>query len=238
MRIALALVALALATPGLAKDLVVLQRSETGVPGTQPRDETVYFAGNKVVNDSATARTIVDLNTQTITAADKTKRTYHIVTFDELAAQMDALRKEVDRMPPEAKKMMGGLFEEGPPVAVKPTGKKAKIAGYEASEYSLKGGPYDGAVWTTEAIPKPPQFQRWQSIEQSAGASRGPGRQLGAAMAQLPGFPLRTRIETKAGGQTFLVSNEVVEVKEGSPPADVLAIPPGYTLQPLPGPGN
>jgi len=231
MRILLAFVALSLAAPVGAKDLVVRQRSATGVPGTAPREEMVYFAGSKVVNDSAAARTIVDLDAQTITAADKTKRTYTVVTFDELGAQLEMLRKELDKLPPEAKKMMGALFEEGPPVAVKPTGKTDTIAGYPAAQYALAGGPYTGSVWTTESIPTPAEFRRWKRIEQSSGASRGPGRQLGEAMEKLKGFALRTHIETKTAGQSFVVSSEVLDVKEASPPAEMLSVPFGFTRQ-------
>ena len=62
-------------------------------------------------------------------------------------------------------------------------------------------------------------------------------KRLGDAMEKLEGFPLRTRMEMKAGPQAVTVSNEVLEVKDASPPADMLKIPSGYTKQAPRAPG-
>jgi len=237
MRTLLVLGLLVLASTVGAKDLVVRQRSTGGFGGPGPSEETVYLAGDKIATDSRTARTIVDLDQRTITSADKAKKTYTVITFDELTAQMDVLKKSLDTLPPEARKQMGALFDEGEPVAVKQTGKTAEIAGYTANEYALSGGPYSGSVWTTDAIPTPATFQKWKGIEQSRG---GAARRLGDAMAQIKGFPLRTRIETRTGGQTMVLSNEVLEVKEAGAPPEMLAPPAGFTKQAMaapPGPG-
>jgi len=240
MRIAFALVGLLVATPVLAKDLIVRQRSATGLAGTTPREETVYLAGTKVVTDSPAMRTIVDLDARTITAIDKTKRIYTVTTFDELKAQMEAVRAAMERMPPEARARMGWLLDEGPPVTLKPTGKTDTIAGYPAKEYAIAGGPYGGAVWTTDAIPTPPEFQRWKTIEQSSGVAQGPGRRLGEAMSTLSGFPLRSRIEAKTGpqSQSFVVSTEVLEVKDGSAPKEMVEVPSGFTRRQPPPPNR
>jgi hypothetical protein len=227
MRLILVLAALIVAASAGANELVIHQRSATGPAGSAPRDETVYLAGSKVVSDSAAMRTIVDLDAKTITAVDKTKRTYSVSTFDDVQKQMETLRQELDRLPPEAKKMMGGLFDDGPPLTVTPTGKTSSIAGHKASEYTLSGGPYSGSVWATDEIPSPPEFQRWRTL-QANGGMRGPSKQLGDALQKINGFPLRTDIQAKSPNGTFVVSNEVVDVKEGTPPADALTVPAGY----------
>lgn len=228
MRIRLALGCLLLASSVGAKDLIVHQRSSAGFGGPPPRDETVYIAGDKIVTESSAARTIVDVEEKTITAADKEKRTYSTVTFDDLQAQMEALRKSFDSLPPEARKQMGGLFDEGEPVSITPTGKTETIAGYPAKEHALKGGPYSGSVWTTDAIETPPAFQKWKRMEPSRG---GAARRLGEAMQKLSGFPLRTRIEFQTGNRPITMTNEVAEVTEGSPPAELLRVPSGFTKQ-------
>jgi hypothetical protein len=57
-------------------------------------------------------------------------------------------------------------------------------------------------------------------------------------MASLKGFPLRTHIEMTAGPAPVTLSNEVLEVKEASVPADAMKVPAGYTKQTAPpGPG-
>jgi hypothetical protein len=170
-------------------------------------------------------RTIVDLNKRTITSADKSKRTYTTMTFDELTAQMDAIRKAIDTLPPEARKQMSALLDETGPVTIEATGKTDTIAGHPAKEHSLRGGPYSGSIWTTDTIKTPGAFQKWKGIEKTRG---GAARQLGEAIEKLSGFPLRTRIEAKTGAQPVVLSNEVIEVAEGSPPAEMRAVPKGY----------
>jgi hypothetical protein len=216
----------ALAAVAAAADLVVRQRSSMG--GATPAEETVYLAGSTIVTESPTARTIVDLDRKTITSIDPGRRTYTVVTFDELESQLQALRKAMEHLPPEARKQMGGLLEDEQPVTLERTGRTETIAGHPAAEYAIRGGSYTGAVWTTDAIPKPPAFRRWKSLEGSGG---GPTRQLGLALDRVPGFPLRTRIETRSGGQRILMSNEVIEVKEGPLPPALRTVPAGFSRQ-------
>ena len=232
MRTLVALGLLLVATSADAGDLVVHQRSTTSLSGSGSRDETVYLTRDVVVTDSTAARTIVDLERRTITSVDKPRRAYAVVTFDEIAAQMDALRKQAAQMPPEVRRQMGPLLDDGPPVTVKATGKRATIAGYPAVEYALEGGPYVGSVWATDAIPTPPAFQKWKAIDRNS--APGAGRQLGEAMEKIRGFPLRTRIETHTPGQTVVLSNEVIDVKEAAPPAEVLSVPKGYVREQTP----
>jgi hypothetical protein len=143
---------------------------------------------------------------------------------------MEAMRKQVEMLPPEERKRLGGMFDDSP-VAVTPTGKTDTIAGYAASEFALKGGPYAGTVWVTQALPAPTEFKRWKAIEQSMGGVAGAGRRLADAMSSLNGFPLRSRVETRVSRSVFVVSSEVLEVQEASAPADVLQVPAGFTRQ-------
>ena len=52
-----------------AADLVVRQRSTTGLTNAPPTEETVYLSGSKIATDSRATRVIVDLETRTITSA-------------------------------------------------------------------------------------------------------------------------------------------------------------------------
>jgi len=211
-----------------AKDLVVRQRSSAGLGGQAPGEETVYLTSDKIVTDSAATRIVVDLEQKTVTSIDKEKKAYGVLTFDELRAQMDTLRKTLESLPPESRKQLSALLDDSGPVTVKESGKTETIAGYAAKEYSLSGGPYSGSIWTTTAIATPPAFSKWKTIERSHG---GAAQRLGEAMQRVDGFPLRTRIEIKSGGQPVTLSNEVLEVKDGSPPAELLKVPPGFTKQ-------
>jgi len=231
----LAVLLLLASSVGWAKDLMVRQRAMSGFGGVSPSEETVYLSGNQIVTDSDTTRTIVDLDKKTITAVDKRKRTYSMLTFDELTAQMDALRNSIDKMPEEMRRQVSPLFEEGEPVVVTPTGKTETIAGHKANEHKLSGGPYSGAVWTTQDLDTPPQFKKWKAIEQSRG---GAARRLGEAMEKVTGFPLRTKLQVKTAAEPIELSNEVLEVREASPPADVMKVPDGFTKQAPPTSGK
>jgi len=227
MRIGLVLSCLVLLVATVdAKDLVVKQRSSSGFGGGTPNDETVYITDDKMVTDSAGVRTIVDLTKQSMTSIDKVQKTYAVVTFDDLRKQMDMLRQSLDAMPPEARKQMAALFDDSQPVVIKETGKTETIAGHSAKEHSLSGGPYSGYVWTTEEIATPPAFTKWKELE---GMRGGAARRLGEAMHNLKGFPLRTKIDMNTGGNPISLSNEVSDVREGTPPKDVLTVPSGYT---------
>jgi hypothetical protein len=228
MRTLLLVGCLLLASLADANDLVIRQRSTGSMSPSGPTEETVYIAGDKIVTESPTIRTIVDLDQRTITSADKAKKAYSVTTFDELRAQMDMMRKSLESLPPEQRKQMGALFDDSEPVTIKPTGKTETIAGHPAKEHSVSGGPYSGSVWTTDAIAKPAAFVKWKGIEQTRG---GAARRLGEAMEKLDGFPLRTRIDMKGGPHPISLSNEVLEIKEASPPGDVLKVPAGFTKQ-------
>jgi hypothetical protein len=229
MRVALLACVLVASTAGAA-DLIVRQRSSTGL-STAPTEETVYLMTDSIVTDSRAMRTIVDLDKRTITSADKGKRTYTVLTFDELTMQMEALRKALTNLPPEARKQMGSLLDDSTPVTLEPTGKTDTIAGHLAKEHALRGGPYSGSIWTTDDIATPPAFQKWKGIEKARG---GAARQLSEAIEKLKGFPLRTRVEAKTAGQNVVLSNDVIEVREGSAPADVRGVPAGFTKQATP----
>lgn len=228
MRTRLVVACLLVASLADAKDLIIRQRSSGGVGGPAASEETVYLAGDKIVTESPQMRTIVDLDAKTITSADKGKKTYSVLTFDELREQVELIRKNLESLPPEARRQMSALFDDSEPVTVKATGNTGTIAGFPAKEHTVKGGPYSGVVWTSDAIETPPAFAKWKNIEQARG---GAARRLGEAMEKLDGFPLRTRIDLTTGPQTITLSNEVLEVKDGSPPKDLLSVPPGYTKQ-------
>jgi hypothetical protein len=225
MRLALACGCLALASTVAAKDLIVRERSSM-FSGQLPDEHTVYIAGSTIVTDSRTTRTIVDLERKTITTVEPATRSYTVITFDDLRAQMDALRQALETTRPDARVTLSGLFDDGGPVTLESTGRTDTIATYPAREYSLRGGPYSGFVWATEAIEKPAAFEKWKDLDRSRG---GAARRLAEAMVKVDGFPLRARIEASGGEQAIVITNEAFEVREGSPPRALLDVPPGFT---------
>jgi len=216
------LLSLVLPSVGRAMDLTIRQRVTTTGPRAETHEATEYVTTTRRITDDPTHRTIVDLDARTLTVLDKTRKTYTVTTFDQLRAQMEAARKQLDAMPPEARKMMGGMDAE---VTLHPTGKTEKIAGYEAKEYALSGGPTTGAVWVTEEIELPSKSEDWDKFRGAIGGASGPGSKLGEAMAKLKGFPLRTNVTYSVGPITAGYATEVLSVSAQAAPPDVLTIP-------------
>jgi hypothetical protein len=211
-----------------AADLVVRQRVTSDVNGrTSEHESTEYLTPTQSVHDDAGNRVAVDLRARTLTLLDKKEHTYSVTPLDEverrsahLAAEM---QKRLANLPPEARRMIAGA--EGA-ATVKPTGKTARIAGYEAKEYAVEAGGAHGSVWVTDALERPGDLGDWQRYAQ--GTVPGPAGKLVEAMARIKGFPLRTTITQAAGPMRMSTTTEVLEVRKETPPADVLTIPDGY----------
>jgi hypothetical protein len=213
-----------------AGDLTIRQRSTTSAGGkTQTREEMQYVHGNLLVIDAPDSRTIVDVDAKTMTVADKAKKAYFVMTFDDMRRQGEAVRDRVQKMPPEVRSMLEQMMGSGGPVTLKPTGKHETIAGYKANEQSLSGGPFHGSIWTTDAIALPEGVRKWRELAAAATAEGGPGRPLAEALARVPGVPLRTSMTATVGATSFTRGTEVLEASTKSPPAEALRLPPGYT---------
>lgn len=216
------LLALAFPSVGRATDLTIRQRVTTTGPRAETHEATEYVTATRRITDDPTHRTIVDLDAKTLTVLDKARKTYTVTTFDELRGQMERARKQLDAMPPEARKMMGAMDAE---VTLHSTGKTEKIAGYEAKEYALSGGPTTGSVWATEEIVLPSKSEDWEKFRGAIGGANGPGSKLGEAMAKLKGFPLRTNVTYVMGPITAGFATEVLSVTTQPAPPEMLAIP-------------
>jgi hypothetical protein len=222
---------LLVATAALGGDLVLRQRTTTGTGGRSfVREETQYVHGDLLVIDAPDSRTIVDVGAKTMTVADKQRKTYAVVTFDDLRRQAEEIQERAKHMPADVKKMLDEMLGTGAPITLEPTGKHDTIAGYAATEYTLSGGPFRGSIWTTDALSVPEGVRKWRELSADATAKEGPTRALAQALAQVKGMPLRTGMAATLGKQgTFTTATEVLEVKTTPAPDDVLVVPPGFT---------
>jgi hypothetical protein len=215
-----------------AKDLILRQRVTTTGVHPETHEATQYWTANTMVTDSPDNRVIVDLGHETMTVADKRQKTYFTQTFAEMRQQAEAMKaamqKRMESMPPQAREMMDkmGMGPEAP-VSVKSTGKSEKIAGYEAKEYTIEGGPMTASVWATDALTSPGGAKAQEAMgKMMAGV---PGSKFAQAFGQVKGVPLRTTIRSAAGGaHGFGSTTEVVEVSEKTAPAGVMEVPAGF----------
>jgi hypothetical protein len=151
------------------------------------------------------------------------------MTFADMREQAEAVQKQIEKMPPEARKQMEAMLGKDSPVTVTPTGKHEKIAGYDATENVVSGGPFNGVIWTTTELTMPEGIEKWRKLSAQTMAANGPGRKLSEALAAVQGVPLRTTMTAKMGPNEFTTRAEAVEVTKTKPSADMLRVPDGYT---------
>jgi hypothetical protein len=231
-RLLLALAFVAVAVPAWPADLMLRSKVTTsGGPKGGTREETEWLTPTRIVNDSADERSIIDLDAKTVTIADKSERTWFRMDMNALRKQAEDVQAHVKSLPPEAQQMMEKMMGKPGEATLQPTGKTEKIAGYDAKEYAIKAGMMQGSLWVTDALQPPFDVAKWQEYASSAMMPKGPGRGIAEAFAKIRGIPLRRTMTATGfggGGQTFTSTMEVVEVKQASPPADVLKVPEGY----------
>jgi hypothetical protein len=209
----------------VAKELTI--RQHISVPNaTAGLDQVIYWSDTKRCSDDIHRRSIADFEAQTFTAIDKDRKTYRVYTFDELRTRKEQRQKHFKGMPPQAKKLMEGLDA---PINLRPTGNTQTIAGYQAKEYLIQGGPYSGSLWMAESIDIGSQLEEWKTLAGAMAGAPGPGAQLAEATSKLKGLPLRVSISAATGAKTFTLNTDVTEVAEQGPPPEVLKVPEGYT---------
>jgi hypothetical protein len=97
----------------------------------EPMQSTVSIKGDRMVHRSSTHTSIIDLGSQTITSIDPQKKTYSVMTFDELKQALAQMQQKMQQKKPDQPEMKFN-------VAVDKTGKTKQINGFEANEMVLK----------------------------------------------------------------------------------------------------
>jgi hypothetical protein len=224
-----------------ASDLTLRQRTTTTSAGrTFASEETQYAHGDLLVIDAPDTRTLVDVVAKTVTIADKRKKSYFVMSFDDMRRQAEAVQERAKRMPPDVQKMLDQMLGAGAPVTLTPSGKTDTIAGYTVEEYTLAGGPFRGSIWTTDAIVLPDGVRKWRELAAGATAAAGPARPLAEALVKVKGVPLRTGMAATIGQGSVTTATEVLDVSTKEPPPDVsscrpftkAASPPGPVVRP------
>ena len=95
----------------------------------EPVHSTVSVKGNVMMRRSANTGSIIDLDAQTITTIDFQKKTYSVMTFDEM-------KQMLERMSEQMKQNDKGQMNFK--VSADNTGKTQQVAGLEAKELVLK----------------------------------------------------------------------------------------------------
>jgi hypothetical protein len=96
----------------------------------EPIQSTVAIKGDRMVHRSPQHATVIDLATQTITTINMEKKTYSVMTFDEMKQMLQQMSEKMHQNK--------GQGEMNFSVSANATGKTKQIAGLEAKELVLK----------------------------------------------------------------------------------------------------
>src|SRR5262249_6918085 len=156
---------------------------------------------------------------KTVTTVYKDKHNYTQRTFDQLRTQAETIQKRLDALPAQARELIAALAPKDETLTATPTGKVEKIAGYDASEYTLKGsGISEGSIWIAEGLEVPREGRDWELVNMSLGGIQAPDQRLAAAIEHLKGFPVRVQMTATVGSQALVLSTDTIDAKTDDVP--------------------
>jgi hypothetical protein len=211
-------------------DDLVIRRRASGSQIAEPAESTVYLSGTKRITDEPRRRIVYDLAGKTATIIQKDRQAYFVVTFDQVLEQRHKLNQRFESLPLEDRKQAG--FDKE--MTLTATDKVEKIAGYDAKEHLVAGGPVTGSVWLTEAIRYPPAWRGHELIIANVENTGYVLRRLSESVAALNGYPLKLALTMNIKGQQVSMLSEVVEVRTGSAPPELLVAPADFRKAELP----
>ena len=97
-----------------------------------PIESTIAVKGDKMVHRSAAHASVIDLGSQTITSIDLDKKTYSVMTFEQMKQMLQQMSDKMNQNKDQGKGEMKYK------VSASSTGKAKQIAGLEAKEMVLK----------------------------------------------------------------------------------------------------
>jgi hypothetical protein len=109
---------------------------------TDPVNSTILVKGNRMAHINQDSTEIIDLDQETITKIDHTKKQYSVVTFQEMKAAMEEAMRKAQAQPQQAPAPQATSTTPPPEmkfkVSVTNTGATKQVAGLAASESILK----------------------------------------------------------------------------------------------------
>jgi hypothetical protein len=245
----LAALVLAAGVSAAAEDLtIVSKRTHDGKPSDTT---TSYLASDHVrIAQDEGRETIVDMKTGQMTVLDGKKKTYYVITRQDMeqlkakmaermnSPEMKQAQEKMKNLPPEVQKkmdaMMGGAAGA---FDVQKTGTTRKVAGYTCENWTISMGQFSKSE---ECITSELQLpaQAWDTYREFAESMKGMMSAMGPMaknMAQMQeklkdmkGFPLANSTTVNIMGHSSASTSEAIEVKRAPIPASAWEIPAGY----------
>ncbi len=99
----------------------------------EPMQSTVSVKGDRMVTRGASHMSVIDLNSQTITTVDMQKKSWYVMTFDEMKQMMEQMQQSMQNS-----RKNGDNTQMSFKVSAKSTGNAKQVNGYDAKEMILK----------------------------------------------------------------------------------------------------
>jgi hypothetical protein len=222
-----------------AEDLTVVSNVMTN--GHPSGTQTDYMSGDHIRHSGSQGTDmIIDLKSGAVTNIDVKKRTYYIMTRQDMEAMQTKMNERMSD--PKVKQAMAAMQGMSSSMAasteVKKTGVTRKVAGYACEEWRINMG---GMMNMTECVASDFKYpvQTWvaladfnASMKKSMGGF-GPNAKAGEDFAEkmksIKGFPVATTTTIDAGLTKITTSSEVSEVSRAPIVASTWEVPAGFT---------
>ena len=222
-----------------AEDMTVTSNVVTN--GHPAGTETVYMSQDHIRHsESQGTDVIIDLKTGAMTNIDVKKKTYYVMTKQDMEAMQAKMNERMSD--PKVKQAMAAFQGMSASMAasteVKKTGVTRKVGGYSCEEWLISMG---GMMNMTECVTSELKYpvQTWAALADFNESMRksmsgfGGGAKSGADFAEkmksIKGFPVATTTTVDAGVMKTTTSSEVTEVSRAPITASIWEVPAGFT---------
>jgi hypothetical protein len=218
----------------MADDMTVISKVSTnGQPGGT---QTNYISSEHVRRSESKGNdVIIDLKNGTMTNIDTKKKTYFIMTTQDMEAMQAAMAARMnDPKMKQAMAMMQGMSSSmASDTEVKKTGVTRKVAGYACEEWFISmGGMLNMTECVTNDLKYPVQswaaladFQESMRKSMSFGSSAKAGTDYAEKMKSIKGFPVASTSTVDAGITKITTAIEVTDVSRAPIPASTWDVP-------------
>ena len=226
-------------TAGLSAGVYMKQKSHTDamqfMGQTQPARDTVqeiWITEEGFRSDSPEQSMVFDRHKGTMIMLDHQLKTYFEMPMGQ--EMMPGLMEGNEEEGADMQQMMSQMMKMD--IEVEPTGEVKTIRSWPCKKYIMKitmaMGTIVNEIWASEAISIDPKlYQQFSSnmfgmipgLQQSID-------KLQQEMKKIKGINVMTLSTNQVMGQQIKSSTELLEIREGKAPADLLTIPSGYKM--------
>ncbi|HFE64730.1 MAG TPA: DUF4412 domain-containing protein [Caldithrix sp.] len=225
-------------------DVFVKQKKHTGAFKIMGREqpakdviETIWITKDKVRSDNENRSYILLLNEKKMYFLDNARKTYTVIPLDLDKISKAATKGEKVDSDEKQKFMDFAKNMMKIKISVVPTGESKKIRNWNCKKYiqtiETQMGPTRTEIWASEDIHI--DYDLYNQFSSALMATQ-PGmkqmlKDMMAEMKKIKGVPVLTTTITKMMGSEMRSSQEILEVKQGTAPSGIFAVPKDFKME-------